>query len=91
MPWWKCTGLIRRALLVAEGDHLVAGSADKSGADERLRIDIGGAEEFAAVGLDPHRFAGPELLQRRHLGIDFVAVNPQMPALQTSLLVTLEA
>ncbi len=60
-------------------------------ADERLRIDVGQAQSAVVVRQHAHQFAGLEFGQGRLLRVDLVAEDPQMPGMQSTIFIALQA
>src|SRR6185312_8366793 len=59
--------------------------AEDARADERVRVDVGIAEELAPLRLDLREIARRERRQRRRVGIDLIAEDPQMSRGQAPL------
>ncbi len=59
-------------------------------ADERVRVDVGVPEELAALRLDLRDISRRERRERRGVGIDLIAEDPQMPRGQAALFAALQ-
>ncbi len=72
-------------------DRLPGVPAQDARADERMRIDVGVADEAAPIGFHDGEITGLERRERRTIGIHFVAENPGMARGEASVLAALEA
>jgi hypothetical protein len=72
-------------------ERMLQVAADQPGAQQRVRIDVAGAERLAVAGLNRDRLAGLEIAQRGGFDIDFVAVDPEMAGAQAAVFILAQA
>ncbi len=76
----------------ARSDGLVGIAADDARADQRVRIDVGVAQELVAVrDAAAPRAPGAKRRQRRRGDVDLVAEHPQVPGADAAVLAALQA
>ena len=66
-------------------------AAQDAGADQRMRIDIGVAEELIAVGHHPRHRADGKVGQRRGIVVHLVGEHPQVSGAQPPVFAALQA
>ena len=66
-------------------------AAEDARADQRMRVDVGVAEELVAIGNDAAQRTGLEARQRRARRVDFVGKHPQVARGQPAVFAALEA
>jgi hypothetical protein len=66
-------------------------AAQDAGADQRVRIDVGVAQEQVAIGQHARHAPDGEIGQRRGLVVHLVGEHPQVTGAQPPVLAALEA